>query len=117
VLAEVGPGEYLALETTSGRVVPRSENELYYRGWTFKNPTALKDNNNLVREYNVRVAVHNDIVAEAQQVAKAHNAATNQATADKLKAVYDKLSEILDDQQAELMRIEGEINGLATRLQ
>ena len=38
VLAEVAPGEYLALETTGGYVVPRSQNTLYYRGWSFNSP-------------------------------------------------------------------------------
>ncbi len=119
VLAEVGPGEYLALETTSGRVMPRGDpaNALYYQGWTFASPAMLKDNNNLIREYNTRVAVYNDIVAEAQQVAKEHNAATNPTIADRKKAVYDKLSEILEDQGAKLKQIESTINGLATRLQ
>ncbi len=116
VLAEVAPGEYLALETTGGYVVPESENALYYRGWSFDSPAKLKANNQLVREYNVRVGIINQIVAEANEVRDEHNQATNQPTADKLKAVYDKLIELIEQQEAEMNNLLAEINGLATEL-
>lgn len=45
-----------------------------------------------------------------------HNRATNQQTADKLKAVYDKLKELLDEQEAQMNNIHAEIKGLATAL-
>jgi len=49
-------------------------------------------------------------------VIKEHNQATNQQTADKLKAVYDKLSDLIDAQEAELNKIKSNIDGLATEL-
>ncbi len=116
VLAEVAPGNYLALETTGGFAVPESENPLYYRGWSFGSPADLKANNDLVKEYNVRVEIRNQIAAEANEVIEEHNQATNQTTADKLKAVYDKLVEVRDKQEAEMNNIHDEINGLATEL-
>lgn len=117
VLAEVAPGNYLALETTGGYVVPASRNPLYYRGWFFDSPGGLKSHNNLVQEYNVRVEIRNKINDEANEVAKEHNQATSQQAADKLKAVFDKLVEIKEEQEAELNQINAELRGLATALQ
>ena len=74
VLAEVAPGEYLALETTAGYVVPKSENGLYYKGWSFANPGDFKQYSELRREYNVRVEVINTLVAAQQEAADANGA-------------------------------------------
>jgi outer membrane murein-binding lipoprotein Lpp len=116
VLAEVAPGEYLALETTGGHAVPESENALYYHGWYFDSPAELKSNNQLVREYNVRVVIRNQIAAEDREVVEEHNQATSQSTADKLKAVHDKLTDLIEAQEAELVNIKSKIDGLATEL-
>ena len=113
VLAEVAPGEYLALETTGGYVVPQSQNPLYYRGWYFDSPADLKSHNRLVREYNIRVGIHNTIAAADREVIEEHNQATNQQTADKLKAVHEKLVELIEQQQAELNNLMNELNSLA----
>ncbi len=43
VLAEMVPGEWLALETTAGRIIYQDENPRYYRGWSFENPKKLKE--------------------------------------------------------------------------
>jgi len=115
VLAEVAPGEQLALETTGGFAVPKSENPLYYRGWSFDSPRELKSYNQLFREYNVRVGIHNEIVDEVNEVRDEHNQATNQSTADKLEAVHNKLIELMEAQEAEMNSIKAEINSLATR--
>ncbi|MFH1650791.1 MAG: hypothetical protein ABID87_01625 [Chloroflexota bacterium] len=116
VLADVAPGERLALETTGGVVVPESQNPLYYRGWYFDSPRELKSHNELIREYNVRVGIRNQIADEVNKVIAEHNRTTSQSTADKLKAVYDKLVEIKEAHEAELNRISAEVNGLATKL-
>lgn len=116
VLAEVAPGEYLALETTAGYAVPKSQNPRYYYGWYFDSPSKLKSNNELVKEYNVRVDIHNDIVAESHEVLDEYNQATNQTTADKLKAVYNKLVELIEAQEAELNKIKSDIEELASVL-
>jgi hypothetical protein len=116
VLAEVGAGEYLALETTGGRTVTRSENPLYYRGWTFSSPADLKANNDLRKEYNIRVDVRNQINNEVNKVAALHNNASSQAEADKYKAVYDKLVELRTAQEATLNDLMNKIQNLATPL-
>jgi outer membrane murein-binding lipoprotein Lpp len=116
VLAEVAPAEYLALETTGGFVVPRSKNALYYRGWSFDSPASLKSHNELVREYNTRVGIRNQIAAEDNKVIEEHNKSTNPATADKLEAVHNKLVELIQQQEATLNNLMGEINKLATPL-
>ncbi|MFC1914038.1 hypothetical protein ACFLXF_02055 [Chloroflexota bacterium] len=116
VLAEVAPGEYLALEATGGYVVPESKNPLYYRGWFFDSPSGLKSHNELVREYNVRVEIRNNINDEANEVAKEYNQATSPQVADRLKAVFDKLVELREAQEAELSKINAELKGLATEL-
>jgi hypothetical protein len=115
VHAEIAPGEYLALETTGGYVVTESENPLYYKGWSFDSPADLKANNDLIKEYNVRVEIRNQIAVEVNEVLNEHNEATNQTTADKFKAVYDKLMELKDGQEIELNKIKTEIDSLATK--
>ena len=55
VLAEVSPGQYLALETTGGYVV--KDNPLYYQGWAFDNPREFKRFVELMREYEIRVII------------------------------------------------------------
>ncbi len=42
VLAEVGPGQWLAVETTGGFTVTQAENALYYKGWKYDTPSDLK---------------------------------------------------------------------------
>jgi hypothetical protein len=116
VLAEVAPGEYLALETTGGFVVPKSQNALYYRGWYFRSPKELKTHNRLFDEYNIRVGIRNQIAAEDREVVDEHNKATNQQTADKLMAVHEKLIELIEQHEAELNNIHAEIEGLASVL-
>ena len=116
VLAEVAPGEHLALETTGGRVIPKSENPLYYKGWSFASPAELKAYNQLVREYNIRVDIRNKIAEESNEVMVEHNKSTSQSAADKLKAVYDKLQELMAQQETELNNLSAEIDSLATEL-
>ncbi|MFC1909574.1 hypothetical protein ACFLXD_07025 [Chloroflexota bacterium] len=67
VLAEVSPGNYLALEATGGRVIPQSENALYYQGWSFTSPKDLKRYKELKREWNVRVEIINQLQAAAKE--------------------------------------------------
>ena len=43
VLAEESPGNWLALETTGGNVVYKTENERYYWGWSFETPKKFRD--------------------------------------------------------------------------
>ena len=116
VLAEVSPGQYLALETTGGYAVPKAEKALYYRGWYFDSPADLKANNDLVKEYNIRIAIRNQIAAEDRKVIDEHNKATNQNTADKLMAVHQKLSGLIEAHETELNNIKSKIDGLATEL-
>ncbi len=115
VLAEVSPGGYLALETTGGFVVPESENPLYYRGWSFDSPADLKSHNQLVREYNLRVVIRNQLAAEANTVRDEHYQETNQILADQLAAVHDKLMELIEAQEAEIEDIGANINSLANK--
>ena len=115
VRAEVGPGEYLALEATGGYAVPKSENALYYRGWIFDSPKELKRHNELVREHNVRVDVINLSSARAKEVAEEHKQTSNQTEADKLKAVYDELVELINAQEAKMNEVKAELSGLSTK--
>lgn len=116
VLAEVAPGEYLALETTGGRVIRKGENPLYYRGWYFNSPADLKSYNNMVREYNTLVGVRNQIASEVNEVADLHNNSTSPTEADKWLAVYDKLVELKESQEVRINGLMGQINQLATPL-
>jgi hypothetical protein len=116
VLATVDNGEKLALETTAGTVVKKSENALYYRGWIFTSPAVLKANNDLIREYNVRVAFRNLLAEETNAAAAQYNNASSQAEADKYLTLYDKLKELKDGQETLLLQLKARIDGLATVL-
>jgi outer membrane murein-binding lipoprotein Lpp len=115
LLAEVDSGQYLALETTAGYVVYENENPLYYQGWYFDSPADMKSYNELVREYNVRVEIINQIITEDQQVVAEHNQSTNPTEAAKLLAVHNMLEELILAQEADILATEDTINGLATR--
>jgi len=112
VLATVDNGAKLALETTGGNAVLMSENALYYRGWAFTSPTDLKAINDLKREYNVRVEFRNLLANEVNNAADLYNS-TQQ---DKYLTLYDKLKELMDGQEAKLLQLQTQINGLATVL-
>ena len=116
VLAEVAPGQYLALETTGGYVVQKSEHPLYYAGWTFDSPASLKSYTQMIREYNIRVAIRNEINHEVNAAGELLNNAASQAEADKYQAVYDKLVELRSAQEAELNSLMAEIQKLARPL-
>ena len=117
VLAEVAPGEYLALETTGGRVVMESQNSLYYQGWYFESPSDLKDYHRMIWEYNIRVSLRNDMVDEDQEVVEEHNSSTNPQTQTKLLAVHEKLGELITQQETELNQLMSQINQLAKVIQ
>ncbi|MCX7911492.1 MAG: hypothetical protein N2506_00800 [Dehalococcoidales bacterium] len=114
VLAEIGPGQYLALETTAGYSVPYSQNPLYYRGWTYNNPAGLKAENELRKEYNVRVGILNNLIQELNEAIDRYNRSTSQAEADRYYAVYEKLKELKEQQEADLLDLRGRLESLAT---
>jgi len=103
VLAEVAPGQYLALETTGGFTVPESDNPLYYQGWSFASPADLKSYNDLVQEYNLRVGFRNLLAGE-------YNGSSNQA-------VRDELHGLITDQEAILNSVMAQITDLASVIQ
>jgi hypothetical protein len=115
VLADIGSGEKLAVETTAGTVVPRNQNANYYHGWSFSSPTDLKANNDWIKEYNLRVGFRNllkDAVNEAQTL---YNNSSNQAEADRYMVLYTKLKELKEAQETLLTQLMGRISGLATQ--
>jgi hypothetical protein len=132
VLAEVSPGEYLALETTAGITVPRSKNGQYYTGWTYDTPDKAKEHQRLIREFNTRVEIINDIIAEINQVTNEYNDEVNvynsmigggysstqmndqMEKVNRLDAVKDKLNEIKDSMELELLNIKGSLEVIAT---
>ena len=116
VLAEVAPGEYLALEATGGYVVTKNENAYYYNGWYFDSPAELKQHNDLVKEHNTRVEIILDIQNEVMAVAAQHDASSNPTIAAQLLAVYDKLVEVRDAQDTKLQQVKAELDSLAERI-
>jgi multidrug efflux pump subunit AcrA (membrane-fusion protein) len=114
VLAEVAPGQYLALETTGGFTVPESQNPLYYQGWSFRSPADLKSYTDLTKEYNTTVEFRNMLADQANQAADLYNNSSGPTEADKWLALYDKLVELTDDEEAVLNDLMAQINSLAT---
>jgi hypothetical protein len=115
VLADIGGGQKLALETTAGVVMTPAEHPLYYHGWYFNSPTDLKANNDLIKEYNVRVGFRNTLAAEVNSAMTLYNGSTNQADADKYLALYDKLKQLQTDQETLLYALKAQIDQFATR--
>jgi outer membrane murein-binding lipoprotein Lpp len=115
LLAEVGEGQYLAVETTGGYVVYENENPLYYQGWYFDSPADMKSYNELVREYNVRVEIRNYLATEVNKAAEVYNQSSNPTESARLLAVYEKLLEIEAALEADILAVEATINSLATR--
>jgi len=57
-----------------------------------------------------------DIQNEAVAVAAEHDLSTNPTTAARLLAVYEKLVEVRDEQDARLQQVKAELDSLAERL-
>jgi hypothetical protein len=70
VMAEVSQGQWLALETTGGAIVPHSQNPRYYEspGKVFSTPRALKEYQTLLRDYNQAAAKFNAAADDYNQI-------------------------------------------------
>jgi hypothetical protein len=116
VLADIGGGQKLALETTAGVVMTQAEHPLYYHGWYFSSPSDLKANNDLIKEYNVRVGFRNLLAAETNSAMALYNSNLDNPTqADKYMVLYTKLKQLKDDQETILIALKAQIDGFATR--
>ena len=134
VLAEIGPGEYLALETTGGVVKPRGTYPEYYRGWTFDTPADEKDWQRLAREFNIRVEIVNGINSEINKADIEYNSAISRynqlvdggASGPQLEpeleiikkwlAIRDNLVEIKEPMEEVLYSIQDQMESLAVQL-
>lgn len=116
VLVDVENGEKLAFDATTGKPVTKAENPLYYQGWTFNDPAALKANDDLKTEYNTRVSLRNILADEVNAAQASYNNAPNQTEADKYMVLYTKLKELKDAQEAILIQLAAQVNGLAVKL-
>ena len=116
VLVEVTPGEYLALDGTNGRTYTKSSGSLYFHGWSFLTPADLKANDDLVTERNAHVVFRNLLANEVNNAQTLYNNSSTQAEADKWMALYTKLKELKDDQEALIINLDNQILALATKL-
>lgn len=116
VLADIGDGQKLALETTGGFSVSRDKNPLYYRGWTFASPSDLKKNNDLRKEHDLRVGFRNLLAAEVNNAMNLYNNSGSQVEADKYFELYNKLKELKDAQETIINQLKVQITELAAQL-
>ena len=123
VLAEISPGNYLALETTDGRTVLKKENPLYYGGWSFDNPREYKRFVELKHEHNIRVSIMNQLIDKHQETygeyEKEHShyqELVNEFNRKYAGQPFSEESQILDDeieaQSAIVKKLEGRYNQL-----
>jgi signal peptidase I len=112
IIAEVEPNTYLAVETTGGYTVPISQNNLYYRGWYYNNPETLKKYFDDVKEYNTRVSMINDVVAEDEIAVAAYN----QNNSPSQLAIHETLSRLIDLWRPYMNQLSVSINTAATVL-
>ena len=117
VLARVSSGQDLALETTSGKAVKRTENPLYYTGWSFASPAKYKEFEQLKHEHNIRVEIYNSLAAKQEQIAKEYNAAVDEynSLVDKYNSGQVSIEE-LNDKKAVMKELEGAYNQLVILL-
>lgn len=112
VLAEVAPGEYLAVETTAGITITKAENAYYYRGWYYDNPAKIKDYNYWVKEYNTRIEIHNELVTADQAAVSLYNQNNSSSQLD----IHEKLMELIEAMRDDMNALIVKINNLATPL-
>ncbi len=112
LLAEVEPNTYLAVECTGGYTVTQASNPLYYQGWYYSTPETLKQYFDDVKEYNTRVSMINDVVAEDQQVVDQYNSGGSSS----LLAVHNELSKIIEGWRGYMDQLSVSINTAATVL-
>ena len=112
LMAEVDNNQYLAVECTGGYTVPISQNGLYYRGWYYNTPETLKQYFDDVKEYNTRVEIHNELVAEQNAAVAAYN----QNNSPSQLAIAEKLSDIIHSMEDTLNQLSASINNAATVL-
>lgn len=55
VMAEIEPGNYLAIETTGGYIVYGETNPNYYKGFSFKNPKNYRSFTELYKTYQIQL--------------------------------------------------------------
>ena len=123
VKAEISPGEYLALETTNGQPVLKTENPLYYAGWSFDNPQEYKRFEELKYEYNVRAGILNSMIVQAEETYREYQKAFNdyqdiveefnskyagQIMSEEAQALYDEMN----SRVAVVKELEGRYNQL-----
>jgi hypothetical protein len=116
VLAEVSPGQYLALETTLGTTVAESKNPLYYHGWTFTSPADIKTYQQVVVQYNEGVKFHNSLITEDNRIVALYNGSANQQEADQWLAVHNELGSLITQKETDLNKLHATLDGLATVL-
>lgn len=130
ILAEVSPGEYLALETTGGYAVWEEDNSLYYEGWQFNNPREYKRFVELKQEYNMRVSVIDQLTNKAQKTYEEYQELANEfnrryvgrpvslesqaqlSIVKEKEGRYNQLTELISSELQELENIVSEMKGL-----
>ncbi len=124
VKAEISPGEYLALETTNGQAVLKTENPLYYAGWSFDNPQEYKRFEELKYEYNVRAGILNSMIEEAEEVYQEYQEAYNdyQDLIDEFNSKYaghvmSEEAQALYDEMSSQVAVFKELEGRYSQLQ
>ncbi|MFC1943564.1 hypothetical protein ACFLWO_03175 [Chloroflexota bacterium] len=124
VLAEISPGNYLALETTNGQVVLRKDNPLYYTGWSFDNPREYKRFEEFKYEHNVRVSIINQLIENTEHAYEEYEKAYSsyQELKDEFNSKYSgqpyseesqDLTDEINDQLAVTKELEGRYNQLS----
>ena len=129
VLAQYSPGEWMAMETTAGHLVPN--NPGYYRGIFFKNPKDFKTYLDLMQDYNSEVGrittladQYNAKVTEYNTALSSYNTLidtynTKYANRALSSAVYQQslaLKNELDAQRLQVTRLRGELDQLTLSL-
>jgi len=109
VMAEVAPNKWLALETTSGEAIEYDLNPLYYDvGWSFSNPSQLKDFILLNKQYDDALSKYNVAHDDYNNALKKYNSA---GILDKLR-----LKSQLDDKSVALTQRSNDLSDISNKI-
>jgi hypothetical protein len=111
VLAEVSPGNWLAVECTGGYIVYREENGNYYHGLTFSNPKNYKSFLELYSNWKRQIKDYENEREYYKKIADTYNRASNsEQTAMKINLETEE--ERLQEKENDVLKTDSEIQAL-----
>ncbi len=114
VIAEVSPKKWIALESTSGRLISEQENPRYYVGTIFPSPRELKSASSLIQQHNDTVEKKNNAARSYTDLLEQYNKAAPAARQQLALALAGSAAS-LKDRAADLAEIRRQLDALLVK--